>query len=416
MCGRKAQRSQPILAGAALLLGTGCSGPVGNWTNLYAGGAAWSGWHTVGGGHWSVENGEIVGRTGDGRYGWLVNDREYADFVLEVECKHEGAGNSGIQFRSHVLDGTMYGWQADFHPTGEDRAGAIYDEGGTRQWIAKASPAAARAFKRGDWNLYRITAIGDHVVVEVNGATAVDIHDSQFTRGVIALQVHSGLDPPVHVRFRNVRIRELDDREGLTPLFDGKSLKGWRVAGAETWAVENGEIVAQCRQNAEYCYLIHDGPFDDFYARLQFLYESQTGNSGFFFRCAIDGVDIKGPQAEISPRRGQHTGLLYEAGGRGWLNMECWDTRKDAAYRPGEWNTLEVRAVGPRILTHLNGYPISDVTDEKLPRRGILALQMHSGEAMRIRFREILYRPLRNGGGNRLAATVCAYRVRPTGP
>jgi len=197
-----------LTCGVAWAATAGCSTSRQQWATLYAGGRDFAGWYTVGGGVWSVENGEIVGRTVDGRYGWLVSDREYGDFVLEIECKHLGQGNSGIQFRSYVKNDTMYGWQADFNPSGEDRAGAMYDEGGKRQWIAKASPEAAKAFKVGDWNRYRITCRGDHVTIEVNDAKAVDLHDPQFTRGVIALQVHAGKEPPVHVKFRNIRIME----------------------------------------------------------------------------------------------------------------------------------------------------------------------------------------------------------------
>ncbi len=382
-----------ILAGAISAPLAAWGAEAEDWTSLYAGAADLKGWKEIGGGKWSVENGEIVGRTGDGRYGWLVSEREYADFVLELECRHDGEGNSGIQFRSHVIKDTMYGWQADFNPTSRDGHNGMYDEGGKRGWIARPTGEALTAVKPHDWNRYRITAVGDHVRIEVNGIRMVDVHDTQATRGVIALQVHSGKEPPVHVRFRNIRIRVLDENKGFRPLFDGRSLKGWHVAGKEKWVVENGEVVAQCRQNAEYCYLLTDEQYGDFHARVKFLYESQTGNSGFFFRSSIRGVDINGPQAEISCKPGQHTGLIY-APGRGWLNMHQWDERKDATYRVKDWNTLEVRAIGGHIIVHLNGYLISDIVDEKIPPEGMFALQMHSGEAMRIRFKDFYYKPL----------------------
>ena len=62
-----------------------------------------SGWHEVLGGKWSVSGSDIVGETGDGRYGWLVTNREHRNFVLELEFKTEAPGNSGVQFRSHVV-------------------------------------------------------------------------------------------------------------------------------------------------------------------------------------------------------------------------------------------------------------------------------------------------------------------------
>ena len=365
------------------------------WKDLYVGGKDWRGWHTVGGGEWSIGGGEIIGKTGDGRYGWLVTDEVYADFILELECRHEGWGNSGIQFRSHVIEGTMHGWQADFERKLSEGANGVWDEAGKERWLALPKGEAARAVKPDDWNRYRIQAIGDHVKVWINGIPTVEFRDKQFTRGIIALQVHSGKEPPVHVRWRNIRIRVLDENEGFRSLFDGKSLAGWRVAGKEPWKVENGEIVAQCRQGAEYCYLVSEDSYDDFYAKLKFRYESGTGNSGFFFRSSIEGVDIRGPQAEIAPRNGQHTGLVYESGGRGWLNLKEWDKLKDAVYRPDEWNIMEVQAIGPRVVVHVNGWPVSDFSDERLPRQGRLALQMHSGEAMKIRFKDLYIRTLK---------------------
>ena len=374
--------------------GVGCADASAGWRVLYAGGGDLKGWTPAGGGRWSVEDGTIVGQTGDGRYGWLVADGEYADFILELECRHEGRGNSGIQFRSHIIKDTMYGWQADFDPSNHPQHNGVYDEGGKRRWIALPEGDAVRAVRPHDWNRYRITAVGDHVKVESNGITTCDFHDPQFTRGVIALQVHSGKEPPVHVRFRNIRLRVLDENKGFVPLFDGKTLHGWHIAGGEKWTVADGELIGQSKDKAEYCYLVSDGQYDDFYAKVKFFYESQTGNSGFFFRCTIDGVDIKGPQAEISCKPGQHTGLIYEPPSRGWLNMDQWNPLKDAAYRVLAWNTLEVQAVGPHVRVHLNGWPITDLVDEKLPRRGIFALQMHSGEAVKIRFKDIVYRPL----------------------
>jgi hypothetical protein len=368
----------------------------GKWVGLYAGGDSLDGWNQVGGGDWSIENGEIVGKTGNGKYGWLVTKKDYADFTLELDCRAESNGNSGIQFRSHVLDGVMHGWQADLDPPSPDRAGALYDEGGTRTWIAKADPAVIPAFKTGGWNHYSITCVGDHVHIEVNDVTAVDLHDPQFTSGVIALQVHVGKEPPVNVHWRNIRIKEFDPYKGFTPLFDGKTLKGWHVAGNEKWTVHNGEIVAQCKDKARYCYLLTDRTFGDFYAKLKFFYESKTGNSGFFFHATIEGVDINAPQAEISCVPGRHTGLIYAPAGRGWLDEADWTPLKDMVYRVDAWNELEVRTVGPHIQTWLNGYPITDVVDETLPRTGMIALQMHSGQAMKIRFKDLYIREIKN--------------------
>ena len=56
----------------------------------------------------------------------------------------------------------------------------------------------------GQWNNYEITARGSRLVVTLNGMPMVDIEDSQFAEGPIALQYGAGT-----VKFRNVRVRPL---------------------------------------------------------------------------------------------------------------------------------------------------------------------------------------------------------------
>jgi hypothetical protein len=82
----------------------------------------------------------------------------------------------------------------------------------------------ARPGKRtttGRWNTYDLTAEGDHLVVQLNSKTTVDVRDSQYARGVIALQNYKGEGG---VKFRNVKLQPL----GLKSAFNGKDLSGWK--------------------------------------------------------------------------------------------------------------------------------------------------------------------------------------------
>jgi len=113
-----------------------------------------SGWKEVGGGKWSVQDGTIVGETGDGRYGWLVTEREYAYFTLYLKFKAEAPGNSGVQFRSHVIDGQMQGYQADVDPGPGGSTGSVWDEHRRNRWLAVCSEEGKNAYKPGEWNEY----------------------------------------------------------------------------------------------------------------------------------------------------------------------------------------------------------------------------------------------------------------------
>ncbi len=387
-----------------------------------------AGWKAVGGGKWSVVDGEIIGETGDGRYGWLITERPFADFVLELECRHEAAGNSGIQFRSHMVDGEMHGYQAEFDPRPDHGTGGVYEEKG-RKWLAKPDARGLAAMKPYEWNRYRIQAIGDHVQLAVNDVVTVDFHDGQARSGIIALQVHSGATP-VKVRWRSIRIQDLGEGKRWTPLLDGKTLAGWHVHGEpDVWRVENGEIIGELVRKSPYAYLVTDKQFADFELRLKMLFESKEGNSGIFFRCSFPPhcancghvarelpedvkkfkcpkcghtetlaynrrVHIHGPQAEFAP---QNTGGLYDSGAGGWINEDKITDFIQKLHRLGRWNDFRVKAVGDHVTVYLNGYRVSDVSDHPFARAGHIALQLHAGGAMKVRFKDIYVRPAGDG-------------------
>ena len=80
---------------------------------------------------WSVENGEIVGRSPGLKHNtFLVSDLSAENFRLSFEVKLvDNEGNSGVQFRSEPLDGfeEVRGYQADIGP---GWWGKLYEENG----------------------------------------------------------------------------------------------------------------------------------------------------------------------------------------------------------------------------------------------------------------------------------------------
>lgn len=109
----------------------------------------------------SIENGEIVGRSKEGelkKNEFLVTDKPYGDFVLKAKVKLRNH-NSGIQFRSkRAENGAVSGPQADI---ADNYWGAIYDEKGTRGIIEQFDKAKAKALvHQGDWNEFEIMAKG----------------------------------------------------------------------------------------------------------------------------------------------------------------------------------------------------------------------------------------------------------------
>lgn len=174
-------------------------------------------------------------------------------------------------------------------------------------------------------------------------------------------------------------------------LFNGKDLAGWNIHGTEKWYVDQGELVCESGPDEQYGYLSTKDEYKDFELILEFKQES-NGNSGVFFRSSIEGVRISGWQIEVAPP-GSDTGGIYESYGRGWL-MKIPDDKEDIL-QMGEWNSLKIRVIGDNVTTWLNGQKMIDFTDEKIGQAtGSIALQIHSGGGIKVRWRNLQIRIL----------------------
>jgi len=165
-----------------------------------------AGWYGTDG-LWSVEGGEIVGKTaGLGKNEFLKSDMMMSDFRLTVEVKLvDNAGNSGIQVHSEAKpDGEVKGYQADI---GVGWWGKLYEELGRGILSDKSGEEFV---KPGDWNTYEIVSIGSHFRTRINGHTCVDLDDALGARrGITAMQLHAG--GKTEVRFRDFKL-ELDPK------------------------------------------------------------------------------------------------------------------------------------------------------------------------------------------------------------
>ena len=169
-------------------------------------------------------------------------------------------------------------------------------------------------------------------------------------------------------------------------LFNGKDLTGWKVHGTEKWYVDKGELVCESGPDKQYGYLVSDKDFKNFELKVEFKQES-NGNSGVFFHCSIDGTKISGWQAEVAPLN-KSTGGIYESYGRGWLIKP--DAAKEKFLKEGDWNTMVVRMEGNTVKTWLNGEQMIVLEDDKIGSSvGKIALQIHDGGGVKVRWRKV---------------------------
>ena len=174
-------------------------------------------------------------------------------------------------------------------------------------------------------------------------------------------------------------------------LFNGKNLDGWNIHGTELWYVENGILICESGPDKGYGYLSTEKFYDDFDLTVEFKQEA-NGNSGVFIRSTFEGTKVSGWQVEVAPP-GSDTGGVYESYGRGWLIKP--DKEKDKVLKMGKWNKMRIRVVGNQIQSWLNGTSMISLEDEMIGKgKGSIALQIHDGGGIKVRWRNLLVNEL----------------------
>ena len=174
-------------------------------------------------------------------------------------------------------------------------------------------------------------------------------------------------------------------------LFNGKNLDGWNIHGTELWYVENGILICESGPDKGYGYLSTEKFYDDFDLTVEFKQEA-NGNSGVFIRSTFEGTKVSGWQVEVAPP-GSDTGVVYESYGRGWLIKP--DKEKDKVLKMGKWNKMRIRVVGNQIQSWLNGTSMISLEDEMIGKgKGSIALQIHDGGGIKVRWRNLLVNEL----------------------
>ncbi len=174
-------------------------------------------------------------------------------------------------------------------------------------------------------------------------------------------------------------------------LFNGKDISNWTIHGTEKWYVQDGEMICESGPDKQYGYLSTNGKYKNFNLSLEFKQEA-NGNSGVFFRSSIEGVKISGWQVEVAPPK-LHSGGIYESYGRGWLIQP--KPEDEQWLKMGEWNTMRIQVQGDDVTTWLNGHEMIHLKDEKIGKgEGFIALQIHDGGGIKVRWRNIVLESL----------------------
>lgn len=384
--------SEPLLAGKP------------RWISLFDG-KSLKGWNQKNGkAVYSVENGCIVGTTvANTPNSFLCTNEEYGDFILELELLVDDRMNSGIQFRSLSLpdyqQGRVHGYQMEVDPSSRAWSGGIYDEG-RRDWlyIPEQNPAARQAFRHGQWNKYRIEAIGNVLRTWVNGVPVAHLVDDMTARGFIALQVHSiygEMKEGMQIRWRHIRIQTSDlaasapdqipvvnlipnnlsaqeAAQGYKLLFNGTDFTGWRGVHsdkmpARRWSVHDGVIQVSPSDGSE---TGNDIVTTEQYSVFELVFEfrlTEGANSGvkYFVNEDYDsggksGIgleyqildDDKHPDAKQGVVGNRTLASLYDL-------IPSYKPDRRFQRKPGEWNQGRIVVLPDNTVQHwLNGFKV----------------------------------------------------------
>lgn len=216
-------------------------------------------------GSFFVKDNEII-TTGE-PIGFLRTEKQYENFILELEWKHvreKGMANSGLFVWGDALPGVgspftrgievqiLINFETDWATSHGDvfsvqDAKCIPDRPHPRGY-ARCLPSEKRVKGAGEWNHYKVIANDGIIKLHVNGKEVSGVSQCTPRKGYLALESEGS-----ECHFRNIRIHELPSKnpkpeqcatveEGFRSRFDGLSLSGW-TAEPGTWAVRGGKLI-----------------------------------------------------------------------------------------------------------------------------------------------------------------------------
>ncbi|HEY0667993.1 MAG TPA: DUF1080 domain-containing protein [Sphingobacteriaceae bacterium] len=374
------------------------------WQSLFNG-KDLQGWKQLNGkALYEVKNGEIIGTTvSNTPNSFLTTEKMYGDFVLELELFVDPSMNSGIQIRSlskpEYQNGRVHGYQVEVDPAPRRWSGGIYDEG-RRGWLypLELNPQGKDAFKNGQWNKYKVEAIGNTIRTWVNGMPAAHLVDDMTASGFIALQVHAigkNDTPGKQIRWRNIRIKtenlkpsptdhifvvntisndvsKQEKSNGYTLLWDGKTTNGWRGAyktsfPAKGWVISDGELRAEKSGGEESAHggdIVTEKEFGAFELKFDFkltpaansgvkyFVTESEGNKGSAIGLEYQLLDDKGhPDAKAGISGNRTLASLYD--------LIASEKVPASIRKIGEWNQGMIRVYPDNTVEHwLNGYKV----------------------------------------------------------
>jgi 3-keto-disaccharide hydrolase len=201
--------------------------------------------------------------------------------------------------------------------------------------------------------------------------------------------------------------RPATDGDGFAPLFDGRSIANWRMAGSGRFVVVDGRLESVPGDDLGLFWCTQPSPAD-FVLKLAWLCWRQEDASGVFVRFPEPRAGKDGNAAFVAIQQGfevqidecgipgatsiHKTGAIFNEPGQ--------QITPRPARPPATWNEFEIAVRGDQYLVHLNGEQVSSFVNTT-PSRGrpttpnapsFIGLQVYPGS--RVAFRNIRLKAL----------------------
>jgi hypothetical protein len=395
----------------------------------------------------------------EGEGGWLRSARQYGDFTLRLGFRYltedPGGGRigvSGVFLRTPAATTYGSGWPDNsLEVQLANRQGGRPAIPGDARWggavLRHGNPGGPTSFdtrlalqsygRTGEWQTLEIQAVGDAIHVTLNDNYLGTASAGGNSRGYIGFQAETG-----GIEFRSVEINEGvkglvagKSAEGFVPLFDGKTLSGWKPQnpGSPGFDIVDGALVVRGRPpgaaggggragapagaargagagrgaaapaaapGGENCNgsIWTEKSYGDFILRYQARFQTNGSVGGFFLRSPAAGMQGGWNQVETRAMEDKllpWNGILMRAAG-GAQGDTVFDYRAaNLAYAATDdwtrdWVDYEVRAQGSRVSIWVNGFLLSKAEDV-MPLQGVFGLQC---ERETVEYRNMLIKEL----------------------
>jgi hypothetical protein len=372
--------------------------------------------------------------------GFLRTDKQYENFILELEWMHiVPKGNSGLfvwadalpapgqpyprSVEVQVMDGIeTKNYTSDGDIFSIHGATCVPDRPHPAGW-ARCLPSEKRSKPAGQWNHYRVECNNGAIKLAVNGKVVSGVHSVQPRKGYICLEAEGS-----ECHFKNLKIKELPSTnptpketgtadQGFHSLYTGVDLSGWKHGPAQAGHWQPRDWTLNFDGNSKAGDLWSEKEYGD----LQMICDWRwTAKPVKRMRPVIlpsgDYVMENGKQKEIEVMDAGDSGIYLRGSSKSQVNMWCWPigsgevygyrtdpkmppevragvTPKMVADRPlGQWNRFFITMKGDRLTVDLNGKTVID--NARLPGvapSGPIALQNHGDP---VQFANIFIREL----------------------